>query len=187
VFHPDKADTATLAVLAAAADITGTSDPAAQVAALADPAKAQALQIALAKLAAQWQAEQRTTDLAALQAAVADVASARSQTLTLAASHNAMAWGAPLVSGFVLLIFCVMLAIVLEHGLPPSAESLANVMLGALAGMTTAVVNYWVGSTASSKGKDLTIAQQSHDLATSVPLVATVTPSDANGKKTSPN
>jgi hypothetical protein len=73
------------------------------------------------------------------------------------------------VSAIVLATFGLMLGMVLSHQLPTGSESLANVMLGSLAAMSTSVVAFWVGSSAGSRGKDDTIAEQSRSLATSTP------------------
>lgn len=164
---------ATASVAAAAAAVTGTRDPDAQLHALADPDKAAAFTLELHKLAAGMQAEQHQADLAAMQAQFADVASARSQTLSLMQAHSSIAWGAPIVSAVVLVVFGTMLGIILFKALPPGSEALANVMLGSLAGMATNVAGYWIGSSAGSRAKDNTIASANDALANSVPVSAT--------------
>lgn len=83
-----------------------------------------------------------------------DRASARSQTVELAKAGSNIAWGAPVVSVVVLLTFGVVLALVLTKSIPPGQETTVSLMLGALTTMATAVVSYWVGSSAGSAAKD---------------------------------
>jgi hypothetical protein len=172
IFGPTAAKV-TAAVTTAAETITGTADPEAQAAALQDPAKATAFRVELAKIEAQAQTEQRAAELASFQAQLGDIANARAQTIALAAGKSAIAWGAPVVSAVVMVTFGMMLTLVLMRALPPGSESLANVMLGALSTMASSVVGYWVGSSSSSHSKDTTIARQSDQLATSIPVAAT--------------
>jgi VIT1/CCC1 family predicted Fe2+/Mn2+ transporter len=165
----------TRSVMAAAAvreivnRVTGTVDPAAQAAAFAEPGKQSELRLELAQLTARLDQEQRATDLALFQAQVADVANARSATLSLQAGHSAIAWGAPIVSTIVLGTFGAMLGCLMTFHIPDSALALANIMLGNLATMAMAVVSYWVGSSAGSKAKDVTIADATRNLAVSSP------------------
>ncbi|MBP2302504.1 hypothetical protein [Azospirillum picis] len=82
-----------------------------------------------------------------------DRASARSQTVELAKAGSRIGWGAPLVSLVVLITFGVVLYRVLS--VPAGqADPNASLMLGALTTMATAVVSYWVGSSAGSAAKD---------------------------------
>ncbi|MBP2301156.1 hypothetical protein [Azospirillum picis] len=82
-----------------------------------------------------------------------DRANARGQTVDLAKAGSRIAWGAPLVSFVVLVTFGVVLYRVLS--VPAGqADPNASLMLGALTTMATAVVSYWVGSSAGSAAKD---------------------------------
>lgn len=82
-----------------------------------------------------------------------DRADARSQTVELAKAGSRIAWGAPVVSLAVLVTFGVVLYRILA--LPPGqTDQNATLMLGALTTMATAVVSYWVGSSAGSAAKD---------------------------------
>mgnify|MGYP001610821372 FL=1 len=58
----------------------------------------------------------------------------------------------------VLMGFFGLLALIAFRPLPTTAEAPLNVMLGALAGMVTAVAQYYFGSSSSSRAKDSTIA-----------------------------
>lgn len=78
---------------------------------------------------------------------------ARHQTVALAQAGSRIAWGAPLVSLVVLITFGVVLYRVLSAP-AGQADPNASLMLGALTTMATAVVSYWVGSSAGSAAKD---------------------------------
>ena len=153
--------------------LTGSTDPATAAAALAaDPALANQVTLQLAQIAATREQEADATNQAALVATLSDVASARAQTVALAAAKSPIAWGAPVVSTVVLLTFGLMLGMILSHTLPTGSEALANVMLGTLAAMATSVTSYWLGSSSGSKAKDETIASANTMLGNSVPVSA---------------
>ena len=155
LFGPDAAPVV-VAVQQAAQAATGTSDPAAQVAALADPALAARLRVDLAGLAAARTAAAETR----LAAQLADVAGARAMAVHLAQSGGPMAWGAPVMSLVVLATFGTVVGLVLLHAIPPGSETVLNVLLGTLGAMATNVVGYWVGSSAGSARKDARLAQR---------------------------
>ena len=142
------------AVTAAVGAVTGTTDDAAQVVALADPAKAAAQRIELAKIAAEQEAAAATAAQAELVAKLADVAGARATTVQLAQVQSAIAWGAPVVSVVVLMMFGSVVTMALTLTLPANAEPVLNVLMGTLGAMATSVVSYWVGSSAGSARKD---------------------------------
>ena len=142
------------AVTAAVGAVTGTTDDAAQVVALADPAKAAALRVELAKIAAEQEAAAATAAQAELVAKLADVAGARATTVQLAQVQSAIAWGAPVVSVVVLMMFGSVVTMALTLTLPANAEPVLNVLMGTLGAMATSVVSYWVGSSAGSARKD---------------------------------
>lgn len=146
------------AVQTAIGDITGTDDPAAQAEVLADPAKASALRVELARIAAEREASAATAMQAALLAKLADVAGARAMTVQLAQAGSTIAWGAPVVSVVVLLTFGGVVAVALTQAMPQGAEPVLNVLLGTLGAMATSVVGYWVGSSAGSARKDAHLA-----------------------------
>lgn len=100
------------------------------------------------------------------QASLKDTANARQQNLELVKSGSIIAWGAPIVSAIVLTTFLVTLSFAFTS--PSGAgghEQLINLMAGALTTMATAVVGYWVGTSASS-------AQKTNLLAMSQPIGA---------------
>ncbi|WP_454016979.1 hypothetical protein [Azospirillum sp. Marseille-Q6669] len=82
-----------------------------------------------------------------------DQADARAQTVQLAQAGSRISWGAPIVSTIVLVTFGIVLYRVLSR--PAGAiDQNATLMLGALTTMASAVVSYWVGSSAGSAAKD---------------------------------
>ena len=157
------------ALRAAAEVVTGQAAEADQVAAIAgDPALAeqfrvQALQIAADRERA-WQ-----------DSLMADRADARATTVDLAGKGSAIAWGAPVVSVVVMLSFGVLAGVVLFHQVPEGSQALANVLLGALAGMATTVVSFWMGSSAGSAAKSEMLANSVP--ASLLPHPATIVPS----------
>jgi hypothetical protein len=153
--------------------LTGSTDPATVSAAItADPALANQITLQLAQIAAQREQEADATNQAALVATLSDIASARAQTVALATAKSPIAWGAPVVSTLVLGTFGLMLGLVLSRTVPPGSEALANIMMGTLAGMASAVVSYWVGSSAGSARKSDDLARAQDQLAASTPQPA---------------
>ena len=133
---------------------TDVSDVRAAIA--ADPAKADEIRQRLAAIAAQADEAQRRADLEQMKLAFADTASARQQTADLAKAGSPIAWGAPVVSVLVLMTFA---AVVLMAIGTKQDSSLVNVVLGTLGTMSTAVVTYWVGSSAGSAQKTALLAR----------------------------
>lgn len=153
LFGPDAAPVVT-AVQSAVCTVTGTADRGAQTLALADPEKASALRIELAKIAAERDAAAAASAQAALAAQLSDIANARAMSLELVQSGSRIAWGAPVVSLVVLVTFGAVMAMALTRAPPANAEPVLNVLMGTLGAMATSVVGYWVGSSAGSARKD---------------------------------
>lgn len=164
LFGP-QADSTVKAVQAAVATVTGATDAAAQVSALANPETAGQLRLQLANIAADRAATAAKATQDALVAQLADVANARSVTLGLVQSHSPMAWGAAVVSIIVLITFGSVMAMALFRSLPSNAEPILNVLLGTLGAMATSVVSYWVGSSAGSARKDARLAKLTENTA----------------------
>lgn len=133
--------------------VTGTDKPDEVTALLArDPQAAAQLRLQLAQLAAQNEQAQRQADLDDLEARLRDVASARSQTVDLARANSPVAWGAPVVSVVVLLIFGY--AFWTAFHTPPGEASPVQIGLTEiLKAALISVVGYWVGSSAGSDRK----------------------------------
>jgi hypothetical protein len=125
--------------------VTGTSDPDEATAVLQDPAKATELRVALAKIAADAEAAQRQAELAALQAGLADVANARAAagaSPLIARTQVGLAIG-------IIGMFAAVLVMMATRGVPQGAESLFNILLGALIAGQTAVVSFFFGNSTS--------------------------------------
>lgn len=152
----DKTGSAVEKVTSIARDVLGTDSPdAIERAVAADPNAA----LAFKQAVIQAEADARRNELEALKAQLADVQSARSQTVELAKVGSAIAWGAPLVSVLVTLGFFGMLYLVLRKEVPEGSQQIANIMLGSLGASFTAVIGYWVGSSAGSAAKDATLGK----------------------------
>lgn len=127
--------------------VTGTDDPEAAAAVLADPAKLTELQIALSQIQAQERAAERQAAVQELTAILADVEGARRQTQTLAASGSPLAWGAPIVSAVVLSLWVFTV-------IAPSAGWASDVSgddKRIIEYALIAVLAYWIGSSQGSK------------------------------------
>ncbi len=109
--------------------------------------------VALRAAESTLQLELAKVDQAREAAGLADTQSARSQTVELARAGSGIAWGAPMVSGLIVLgyFFCIYRLFVVPADLPPNAFQLLNVMFGALSIAFGQVCNYWLGSSAGSK------------------------------------
>ena len=68
-------------------------------------------------------------------------------------------WGRVIVSGTVVIGFITVTIIYMTQKLNGSAvPEILSILLGALATNFTGVVGYWIGSSASSSAKDVTIS-----------------------------
>lgn len=146
----DKTGAAIGKVTGIAREILGTDDVGAiERAIAADPEKALQFRIAVV----QAEADARRVEFETLQAQLADVQSARHQTVELARAGSAIAWGAPIMSALITVGFFVMLYLVIRKEIPEGSRDLANIMLGSLGASFAAVTAYWVGSSAGSAQK----------------------------------
>lgn len=126
--------------------ITGASEPeAAQQAIARDPQAASRLRVELARLAVEAAQSARRWELNALASGASKATSAAATGGGLSAS-----WAAPAVSCIVLVIFGVAVWVALRFPPPAGSETVVTMLLGTLAAMATAVVSYWVGSSAGS-------------------------------------
>jgi hypothetical protein len=146
----DKTGAAVTKITGIAQDLLGTSDAnGIERAISADPNLA--LQFKMAVM--QAEADARRQEFDTLQAQLADVQNARNQTVKLAEAGSVIAWGAPIISILITVGFFAMLYVVIRQEIPESSQTLANIMLGSLGTSFTAVVGYWVGSSAGSAQK----------------------------------
>ena len=147
----DRTGVAVEKVTGIARDFLGTDDASGIEAAIArDPNVA--LQFRQAVI--QAEADARRQEFEALQAQLADVQSARGQTVKLAEARSPIAYGAVVVSTIVLVGFAVMLWLVIREEVPANQRDMVTLLLGTLAGMASSVVAYWVGSSNGSMQKN---------------------------------
>lgn len=150
----DSGEKTATAVAAVVQAVTGTSDEAAASQILSsNPSIAADLRVKLAQIAAEREKSHDDAAASLLAAQLADIASARAQTVGLAQSHSSVQWAAPAISITVLGTFGTVMFLALTRALPSGSETLLNMLLGSLAAMATSVVSYWVGSSAGSVQK----------------------------------
>lgn len=150
LFVGQKAADATDKVIAVAKEIFGTDEP-----------KDIAAQIAADESKARIFAERLKAETDALRIAAEDTASAREQTIKLVDLGSSMAWGAPVVSVLVTLAFIGDLAalFIAKVNLNEMTGQVLLLLTGTLSAAFTQVVNYWLGSSAGSASKDVSIRQ----------------------------
>jgi hypothetical protein len=154
-FGNSKGVTAAAAAIQSAVGSTQTDTVASWMA--ANPAQAVQLQTQLATIAAQTQKDLADDQLAAFQAQLKDVDSARQQTVALANAHSLMAWGAGLISALVVIGFAVVCFVAFTQPIPAGSADIVYTALGTLGAAFMNVVGYWVGSSASSSTKDVAV------------------------------
>ena len=91
-----------------------------------------------------------------LEVQLADVASARSQTIQLAHDGSNISWGAPVMSTLITIGFLGIVGWSVVHGV--ADNPITQMLVGTFAASFGSVVTYWLGSSASSHAKDSTIA-----------------------------
>ena len=141
---------------AAAALVTGKTAEADQLAEMSgNPAATENFRLEALKIAQDERASERAADQARMDAVLADVANARQQTVTLAASSSPIAWGAPIVSLIATLGFFAAFAALVFAPVSQDAgrAAMLNILIGALAAGYTGVLGYWLGSSAGSARK----------------------------------
>ncbi len=93
-----------------------------------------------------------------LEAILRDRQSARDHTLALVDKGSVISWGAPVVSVVVVLGF-VVLSYMAMNPSPAVRADVVLYLLGAWQSLATAVVGYWIGSSAGSASKDVALKQ----------------------------
>ncbi|WP_422034746.1 hypothetical protein [Reyranella sp.] len=146
----DKTGAAVSKVTGIAREILGTDDATGiERAIAADPNLA--LQFKMAVI--QAEADARRQEFETLQAQLADVQSARNQTVELAKAGSAIAWGAVAVSLLVTAAFMTALWFVVRQEIPAASREIAYILLGTLGAKFGDIVAYWVGSSSGSAQK----------------------------------
>ena len=164
-------------IVGAVEQITGSSNPAAQQAAIADPQVAGDLAVQLAQIVSEREAAHETATLETFKAGLADVSNARQTTVALAAQGDPMEWAAPVLSIIIIAGFIAMIFVIAKVVMPIGSGPLANVLLGTLSAMAIQVANFYLGSSTDSRRKTTLLANSvpSHLL----PAPAVVLPATA--------
>lgn len=155
----DKTGAAVSKITGIAQDILGTTDAdGIERAVAADPNLA--LQFKMAVLQAEadarnHEAQMSRQALEELNARIADVASARSQTVELAKAGSPLAWGAPAVSLMSLGLAGAVAYLVLFPDVNQAkwTETVVTMLVGAAINWVGMVQSYWLGSSSGSAQK----------------------------------
>lgn len=98
----------------------------------------------------------RDIQLQTLQAELADVQSAR-------ASHKDH-WMPSTITILLFLMVCAMAGMLMFYPIPDANRDMCVYLFGAITGLFTSAVSYWIGTSRSSHNKDKVIAGVSSDL-----------------------
>jgi len=124
-----------------AQQIFGTSAPGEIVEAMkADPASVDLFKARLTEATEQLRVE------------LADTADARQQTIKLVELASPLQWAPAVLSGVIILAFVAVTIAMLFRAVPDS--QIVMVLFGQLSGLTGGVMQYWLGSSQSSRAKD---------------------------------
>jgi hypothetical protein len=104
-----------------------------------------------AEKVAQVQAASGPAILSAQDAYLADIASARIQTVELAKVGSKIAWSAPLISTLVVVGFLGLVGALLWRAIPDNQVTM--MLIGALSAGFQQVLSYWLGSSKGSSDK----------------------------------
>ena len=94
-----------------------------------------------------------------LDAILRDRQAARDQTMALVEKGSSLQWGAPLVSLVVIVGFVGLSYLAMKPESAGIRSDVALYLLGAWQSLATAVVGYWIGSSAGSATKDAALKQ----------------------------
>jgi lysozyme family protein len=166
VIAGDKAGTVASDVATAVKTATGSDDPAAAKAALADPKVAADLQVKLAQIALDATKTQnaeadaaRTAELESLKSELQDTQDARNVMLQLANKESPVAYGAPVVSIIVALGFFGILGLAFFRPNEMANNNAAFALIGTMATAFATMISFWLGSSQGSRNKDETARQ----------------------------
>lgn len=152
----DKTGAAISKVTGIAREILGTDDAnGIERAIAADPNLA--LQFKMAVI--QAEADARAQEFETLRAQLVDVQSARNQTVELAKTGSAIAWGAPIVSVLAIVVFAGFVYLLFAQDVPEKMKDPLMLLAGSAASGFGMVLSYWLGSSAGSASKDMTITK----------------------------
>ena len=150
----DKTGAAIGQITGIARNILGTDDATGiEKAIAADPNLA--LQFKMAII--QAEADARRQEFEALQAQLADVQSARNQTVKLAEAGSAIAWGSPVVSVLAIAVFGGFVWMLFKQSVPEGMKEALLLLGGSAATGYGMVLSYWLGSSSGSAQKTLAL------------------------------
>ncbi len=123
-----------------------------------------ALQFKMALLQAEadarnHEAQMSRQALEELNARIADVASARSQTVELAKAGSPIAWGSSIVSVLAIIVFAGFVYMLFAKVVPEGMKEALLLLGGSAATGYGMVLSYWLGSSSGSAAKDVTLRQ----------------------------
>ena len=105
------------------------------------------------------EAQMNRQALEELNTRIADVASARSQTVELAKAGSAIAWGSPVVSVLAIVVFAGFVYMLFAKVVPEGMKEALLLLGGSAATGYGMVLSYWLGSSSGSAAKDVTLRQ----------------------------
>ena len=153
----DKTGAVVSQVTGIARDILGTTDAAGIERAVAtDPNLALQFKMALLQAEADARAHEAQMNRQALEelnSRIADVASARSQTVELAKVGSAIAWGSPIVSVLAICVFGGFVYMLFASAVPEGMKEALLLLGGSAATGYGMVLSYWLGSSSGSAQK----------------------------------
>ena len=153
----DKTGAAVTQITGIARDILGTTDAAGIERAVAtDPNLALQFKMALLQAEADARAHEAQMNRQALEelnSRIADVASARSQTVELAKAGSAIAWGSPIVSVLAIVVFAGFVYMLFAKVVPEGMKEALLLLGGSAATGYGMVLSYWLGSSSGSAQK----------------------------------
>ena len=153
----DKTGAVVSQVTGIARDILGTTDADGIERAVAtDPNLALQFKMALLQAEADARAHEAQMNRQALEelnSRIADVASARSQTVELAKAGSAIAWGSPIVSVLAIVVFAGFVYMLFAKVVPEGMKEALLLLGGSAATGYGMVLSYWLGSSSGSAQK----------------------------------
>ena len=153
----DKTGAVVSQVTGIARDILGTTDADGIERAVAtDPNLALQFKMALLQAEADARAHEAQMNRQALEelnSRIADVASARSQTVELAKAGSAIAWGSPIVSVLAIVVFAGFVYMLFAKVVPEGMKEALLLLGGSAATGYGMVLSYWLGSSSGSAAK----------------------------------
>jgi hypothetical protein len=155
-----NSSTVVSAALGAASAITGKANPTEADLIGLPPVEVAKLRLQLAEIASKEEQAGWDDHVRDLQARLGDVASARTMEETLADAKSPIQWAPVLISVVVLIAFGGALFLIVAKAIPTGQAQMADILLGALAGMASQVVSYWVGSSSDSRVKTHLLANK---------------------------